>query len=115
MPTPEVSRRVHDRLDDMYRRHLNGGDDGPASYYGSGRGYYGRELAGDQPDQFGVCLAALDGDLYSAGDHGLAFGLQSISKVFAYALALADNGREEVLRSVGVEPSGDSFNSITFD
>ena len=35
--------------------------------------------------------------------------------MFAYALALADHSREEVLRRVGVEPSGDSFNSIVFD
>ncbi len=38
-----------------------------------------------------------------------------MSKVFAYALALADNSREKVLARVGVEPSGDSFNSIVFD
>ena len=35
--------------------------------------------------------------------------------MFAYALALADHGREDVLRRVGVEPSGDAFNSIVFD
>ena len=44
-----------------------------------------------------------------------AVALQSISKVFAYALALADNRRDDVLARVGVEPSGDAFNSIVFD
>jgi glutaminase len=43
------------------------------------------------------------------------FPLQSISKVFAYAVALADRGRDRVLERVGVEPSGDAFDSITFD
>ncbi len=36
-------------------------------------------------------------------------------KVFAYGRALADNGRERVLERVGVEPSGDAFNSIVLD
>ena len=35
--------------------------------------------------------------------------------MFAYALALADHRREDVLARVGVEPSGDAFNSIVFD
>jgi glutaminase len=38
-----------------------------------------------------------------------------VSKVFTYGLALEDNGREETLRRVGLEPSGDPFNSISFD
>ena len=41
--------------------------------------------------------------------------MQSISKVFVYALALADRGRDRVLEQVGVEPSGDAFNSIVLD
>ena len=57
----------------------------------------------------------MDGQLYTAGDHEVPFPLHSISKVFAYALALADRSREEVLERVGVEPSGDAFNSIEFD
>jgi hypothetical protein len=35
--------------------------------------------------------------------------------VLAYGLALEDHGRDEVLRGVGVEPSGEAFNSIAFD
>jgi glutaminase len=38
-----------------------------------------------------------------------------MSKVFIYALALKDHGRDHVLQHVGVEPSGDAFNSIVFD
>ena len=40
--------------------------------------------------------------------------MRSVSKVI-YALALEDHGREEVLRHIGVEPSGEAFNTITFD
>jgi glutaminase len=115
MPTPEISRRVNERLEDLYRRHLAAPDDGVANYYGSGRGYYAGELARDERDHFGISLAALDGDLYYAGDAELKFPLQSISKVFVYALALEDHGRDHVMQRVGVEPSGDAFNSITFD
>ena len=48
----------------------------------------------------------------SAGDIEETFTLQSISKVLALALALMDNGEEEVFSRVGKEPTGDPFNSI---
>jgi glutaminase len=115
MPTPAVSRRIDERLGELYRRQLAGDDAEVEGYYESGRGYYDAELAGEERDRFAITLADLDGNLHDVGDHEHAFPLQSISKVFSYALALEDNGREAVLRHVGVEPSGDAFNSITFD
>jgi glutaminase len=115
MQTPGVSQRVRERLDELYRRELDAGDSGAEHYYASGRGYYGPDLAGRERDQFAISLATLDGDVYHAGERQLSFPLHSISKVFSYALALEDHGRDAVLRRVGVEPSGDAFNSITFD
>lgn len=115
MPTPEVSQQVDERLEGLYRRYLLSGEEGVASYYGSGRGYYGPELAAEERDRFSICIATVDGEVYRAGDHHLPFALQSISKVFVYGLALEDHGREQVLRHVGVEPSGDAFHSLTFD
>jgi glutaminase len=115
MPTSGTSAEVKGRLEEMHRRLLTAGNEDVDRYYESGRGYYGPELAGEERDRFAICISALDGSLYRAGDHGLAFPLQSISKVFAYALALEDHGRDVVLERVGVEPSGDAFNSITFD
>jgi glutaminase len=41
--------------------------------------------------------------------------LQPLSKVFVYGLALEAHGCDRVLVRVGVEPSGDAFNSIDFD
>ncbi|MGE0707815.1 MAG: glutaminase A [Planctomycetota bacterium] len=70
------------------------------------------ELAKAQPSWFGIALATVEGDLYQVGDYAQPFTLQSIGKPFSYGLALEDNGREEVLRRVGVEPTGDVFNSI---
>ena len=73
------------------------------------------ELAKADPNDFGICIATVDGHCYAVGDADRAFTIQSISKPFVYATALADRGAETVLRKVGVEPSGDAFNSISLD
>jgi glutaminase len=49
----------------------------------------------------------------SAGDIETKFTLQSISKVISLALALMDRGEEYVFERVGMEPTGDPFNSIS--
>jgi len=71
------------------------------------------ELGLGDPDRFGICLTTADGHAYEVGDTRDPFTIQSMSKPFAYALALADRGREAVAAKVGVEPSGDAFNSIS--
>ena len=67
------------------------------------------------PDLFAISIVTADGFGYDVGDERRAFTIQSISKPFVYGLALEDCGHDEVLRRIGVEPSGDAFNSITFD
>jgi glutaminase len=49
------------------------------------------------------------------GDAAQPFTIQSIAKAFIYATALADQGKDVVGAKVGVEPSGDAFNSISLD
>jgi len=71
------------------------------------------ELAKANPDWFGISVVTVDGYAYTVGDSDQRFTMQSISKPFVYAAALADRGKEAVLRKVGVEPSGDAFNSIS--
>lgn len=71
------------------------------------------ELTKADPNWFGICLVTMDGVAYSVGDSEQLFTIQSISKPFVYATALADRGRDFVARRVGVEPSGDAFNSIS--
>src|ERR671920_645223 len=115
MPTPANGQHVAERLEELYRRHLLAGEEGVASYYESGRGYYKPELAAEERDRFSICFVRTNGEAHQAGDHDRPFALQSISKVFVYGLALADHGRDYVLKHVGVEPSGDAFNSIVFD
>lgn len=64
------------------------------------------------PDWFAMCIATVDGQVYCVGDWEESFLIQSISKVFAYGLALEDKGRDYVLTKVDVEPTGDAYNSI---
>jgi glutaminase len=73
------------------------------------------ELTKADPAWFGICLVTADGVAYCVGDCDQPFTIQSISKPFVYAAALADRGRDFVGRKVGVEPSGDAFNSISLN
>jgi glutaminase len=70
------------------------------------------ELTKADPDHFGISLVTTDGYIYEAGDSGVAFTIQSISKAFVFALALETIGPARVEGAIGVEPSGDAFNSI---
>ncbi|QIZ71604.1 glutaminase A [Oxynema aestuarii] len=70
------------------------------------------DLVEINPDWFGICAVTVDGDVYAVGDYEQPFLIQSISKVFAYGMALSDRGRDYVLQKVDVEPTGDAYNSI---
>ncbi len=70
------------------------------------------ELAKADPACFAISIVTVGGEVFEVGDHARTFTIQSLSKPFTYALALADRGREHVMQRVGVEPSGDSFDSI---
>ncbi|RLV71135.1 glutaminase [Streptomyces sp. CBMAI 2042] len=73
------------------------------------------ELAAANPERLGAAFATVDGQVHGAGDIDVPFTIQSISKPFAYALALADRGFGPVLAKVGVEPSGEAFNEISLE
>ena len=94
-------------LIDIYQKydHLNEGE--VASYI--------PELAKVNPNLFGVATCTTDGQIYQVGDCQHPFTIQSISKAFVYGLALVDHGIEKVKAKVGVEPTGEAFNSILFD
>jgi glutaminase len=70
-------------------------------------------LALADPGWFGIAVATTDGHCYEVGDSRRGFTIQSISKPFTYGLALGDQGFAAVDAKVGVEPSGDAFNSIS--
>ena len=74
------------------------------------------ELAGADPGWFGISVVTADGMAFDVGDWERLFSIQSISKPFAFGLALEDHGREEVLAKVNVEPpmnSGDVPNVVS--
>src|SRR6266702_363405 len=70
------------------------------------------ELGKANPAYFGISLATLDGHVYEVGDSRVPFTIQSMSKPFVFALALDLLGAGRVESAIGVEPSGDPFNSI---
>ena len=69
------------------------------------------ELAAVDPSKFGVHLATVDGEPFGAGDHQEKFSIQSIGKVLSLTLAFQQRG-EVLWERVGVEPSGNPFNSL---
>src|SRR3977135_1942638 len=70
------------------------------------------ELSKADPEHFGISLATLGGHVYEVGDTRVPFTIQSISKAFVFALALDTLGAARVESAIGVEPSGEPFNSI---
>jgi len=98
---------IEDWLQRLHARH-HGKDHGKLASYIP-------ELTKANPNHFGVVLTAADGQSYAVGDADALFTIQSISKPLVYGLALEDHGTDGVLRRVGVEPTGEAFNSIVMD
>ncbi len=69
------------------------------------------ELAIVDPNLFGISVVTADGRVIEVGDTDEIFTIQSVSKPFVFGLALSDLGREAVQAKIGVEPTGDPFNS----
>ncbi len=74
---------------------------------------YIRELATVPSDIFGIVLITTDGKVYSAGDIVSEVSIQSVSKAFVMAEVIDEIGPQELEAKVGVEPTGEVFNSIT--
>ena len=98
-----ITALLHDVLEDI--RPLDGG--APAGYI--------PELAAADPERLALAVVGPRGRVRAVGDVTHEFTIQSISKPFVLALALADRGRDAVLRKVGVEPSGEPFNAISLE
>ncbi len=96
--------RIQEIVHGVYQqyRHL---DDGAVATYIP-------ELGKVDGSHFGIAVATDDGEVVTAGDCDREFTIQSICKPFAFQMALEEFGRDATLERVGVEPSGDAFNSI---
>ena len=62
------------------------------------------------PDRFGIVVVTRDGQTLTLGDVDVPFSVQSISKAFAYAVALEQHGPDVVNGWVDREQSGGPFN-----
>lgn len=105
-PAPTLSPILH-YLQRLHQQ-LQGVSDGDVARYIP-------ELAKANPAHFGIALATVDGQVYEVGDTRQVFTMQSISKPLVYGMALEDRGAEHIAQRVGVEPSGDAFNSIRLE
>ena len=103
-PVDEIRTRVLKGLNSLHERYRDLDEGRLASYI--------PELANADPAAFAICVVDIRGNAYHVGDHDRQFTIQSVSKPFAHALALRDRGRDYVMQRVGVEPTGDAFDSI---
>src|SRR6185437_12034764 len=69
-------------------------------------------LAAASPSAFGVCVAGVGGRLFSAGDADQEFAIESISKLFVFALVCHTLGHEQARQKLGVNSTGLPFNSV---
>jgi glutaminase len=69
-------------------------------------------LAKVDPKVFGIALVTVDGKVYTAGDIKTEVSIQSISKVFTMALVMEESGVEAIPKNMGVDATGQVFNSI---
>ena len=98
------AQKITGALSELHARYKDLNDGALADYI--------PELANVDPALFSIAVATVDGDVCSVGDDQDQFTIQSASKPFTYGYALGVHGRERVLGRVGVEPTGDAFNSI---
>ncbi len=63
-------------------------------------------------NHLGLCIMKTDGSVQRVGDYDIKFTIQSVSKPLTLMLAILDNGVDHVFSKVGMEPTGDAFNSI---
>ena len=69
-------------------------------------------LAEVDPNIYGIVLVTPDGDIFTAGDVKSEVSIQSISKVFTMALVMDEKGPDSIFNRMGVDATGQVFNSI---
>ena len=69
-------------------------------------------LAKVDPNLFGIAVVTVAGKTYTAGDIRSEVSIQSISKVFTLANVLQESGAAAVVDNIGVDSTGQVFNSI---
>ncbi|MDQ0340327.1 glutaminase [Caldalkalibacillus uzonensis] len=104
METTSVSELEHE-LKELVEKHRPDGQTGEVANYIPA-------LSKANPKHMAASLCLLTGEQVQAGDVDERFTLQSMSKVITLAMALMECGEACVFEKVGMEPTGDPFNSI---
>ena len=69
-------------------------------------------LAEVDPNIYGIALVTPDGKVFTMGDVKSEVSIQSISKVFTMALVMDEKGPDSIFNNMGVDATGQVFNSI---
>ena len=101
LPTEAVVRGL---VSDAHRLFASEQDGEVASYIPA--------LASANRDHFGICVAAVGGQLFEAGEATHSFSIQSLSKPFLFALICQAIGEEKARDKLGVNSTGLPFNSV---
>jgi glutaminase len=95
---------IQKSIDKLFETYVSLKDGEPAAYI--------PELAKANPNDFGIAVVTASGEVFKVGKTDHAFSMQSTSKPFSYGMILEDCGRAFVHSKIGVEPTGEAFNSI---
>ncbi|GAU86979.1 glutaminase A [Bosea sp. BIWAKO-01] len=69
-------------------------------------------LAEADPAHFGICVTNARGETFAVGEADHSFSIQSVSKPFVFALVCEALGPDEGERLLGVDATGQPFNSV---
>jgi glutaminase len=100
-PSPD---EIQTALDAAYSKYKNLNEGKNADYI--------PVLARVDPELYGIAVVTVDGKTYTAGDVRSEVSIQSISKVFTLATVLQESGAAAVRDNIGVDATGEPFNSI---
>jgi glutaminase len=101
LPPPE---RVRAFVDEAHERFKNVTEGKNSEVYPA--------LARVPSDLFGICVVGTSGNVYAVGDAEHEFSIMSVSKPFVFALVCQAIGPEEARRKLGVNATGQAFNSL---
>ncbi len=97
-------KKIRGVLNKAYTTHKNNRNGKNADYI--------KALAEVDSRLFGISVVTADGRVFDIGDTQSQFPIQSISKVFTYAMIMQENGPDAVKEKIGVNATGLPFNSV---
>lgn len=98
------ARAVREAIDEAYVIFRGVVDGQPSSVYPA--------LERADPALFGICVVGVTGQVLATGDADTAFPLMSVAKPFTFALVCDAIGHEAARQALGVNATGQPFNSI---